>query len=302
MRIFMTGATGWVGSAVVPELLRAGHEVVGLARSDSGAATLAASGAVALLGELNDLDSLRRGAADSDGVIHLAFRHDIAFSPEGMVAAAEADRQAVDAMAEALAGSGRPLVIASGTPAVPGRGATERDESPVVGPTAQRGETARTVVAMAGRGIRSAVVRLPRSVHGDGDMHGFIPRLIQIARERGVSGYVGDGSSRWPAVHVLDAAHLFRIALEHAPAGSVLHSVGDEGVATREIADAIGRHLDVPTGSAPAQDFGFLGLVLANDQPASSLLTRQQLGWEPFQPGLIEDLDRGHYFAAVART
>lgn len=302
MRIFITGASGWIGSAVIPELLSAGHEVVGLARSDGAAAALEARGAQVLRGDLDDLGSLRRGAADSEGVIHLAFKHDIAFSPEGMVAAAHADRQALEAIADVLAGSDRPLVIASGTPAVPGRAATERDDPPAAGPAAPRGETAKAVVAMAGRGIRSAVVRLPRSVHGEGELHGFIPRLIEIARERGSAGYVGDGSSRWPAVHVLDAAHLFRLAVEGAPAGSVLHAVGDEGVATRDIAETIGRHLGVPASSAPAGDFGFLGLVLSNDQPASSLLTRELLGWEPVQPGLIEDMDRGHYFAVAART
>jgi nucleoside-diphosphate-sugar epimerase len=297
MRVFVTGASGWIGSAVVPELLSAGHTVVGLARSDASAARLQAAGAEVLRGDLDDLNLLHAGATNSDGVLHLAFKHDIAFSPGGMDAAATADRQAIDAIGDALADSDRPFVIASGTPAVPGRVATERDEPAVVGPVAARGENARAVVAMAARGVRSSVIRLPRSVHGEGDLHGFIPQLIGIAREKGVSGYVGDGSSRWPAVHVRDAAHLFRLAAEEAPAGSVLHAVGDEGVPTREIAAAIGGHLNLPTASVPAEDFGFLGMVFAGDQPASSATTCELLGWLPIQPGLIEDLDAGHYFA-----
>ena len=302
MRIFITGASGWIGSAVVPELLRSGHEVIALARSDDAAAKLVARGARVLRGDLDDLETLRAGAADSDGVIHLAFRHDIAFSPEGMVTAAAVDRRAVDAIALGLLGSGRPLVIASGTPAVPRRAATERDEPFAAGPAAARGATAQAVVALAARGVRSAVVRLPRSVHGEGELHGFIPRLIQIARDQGVSGYVADGSSRWPAVHVLDAAHLFRLAVESAPAGSVLHGVGDEGVPTREIAEAIGRHLGVPTASVAPDHFGFLGMVLAGDQSASSALTREMLAWAPVHPGLIEDLSLGHYFAVAPRV
>jgi nucleoside-diphosphate-sugar epimerase len=297
MRIFVTGASGWIGSSVVPELLGAGHEVVGLARSDASAAKVEAAGATVLRGDLDDLDTLRAGAASSDGVIHLAFKHDTAVSAEGMVAAASADRRAIDAIGETLAGCDRPFVIASGTPAIPGRVATERDRPAATGPMAARGENAQAVIALAARGVRSSVVGLPRSVHGEGDLHGFIPRLITIAREKGVSGYVGDGSSRWPAVHVRDAAHLFRLAVDAAPPGSVLHAVGDEGVPTHAIAEAIGRHLDVPTASVPAEDFGFLGMILAVDMPASSTLTGELLGWQPVQPGLIEDLDKGHYFA-----
>ena len=304
MRVFVTGASGWIGSAVVPELQRTGHQVVGLARSETAAAKLESAGVEVLRGDLDDLDSLRSGAEGSEGVIHLAFKHEIAFSPDGMAAAAASEGRAVEAFVEALAGSDRPLVIASGTPAVPGRLATERDEPPRVGPAAARGANAQAVVALAERGIRSSVVRLPRSVHGEGELHGFIPRLIAIAREKGVSGYVGEGSSRWPAVHVLDAAHLFCLALTVAPAGSVLHAVGDEGIPTREIATVIGRHLNLPVVSAPAEDFGFLGMVLSGDQPASSALTRELLGWRPVRPGLIADLELGHYFErseAVAR-
>jgi nucleoside-diphosphate-sugar epimerase len=293
MRVFVTGASGWIGSAVVPELLGAGHQVLGLARSDDSAAAIAAAGAEVLRGDLNDLDTLRAGASGSDGVIHLAFIHDFT----DFEASVTADRCAIETMGGALEGSGKPLVIASGTPALPGHVATERDESAPGSPVAGRMENARAVLGMAARGVRSSVVGLPRTVHGDGDRHGFIARLIGIARDTGVSGYVGDGSNRWPAVHVLDAAHLFRLAVERAPAGSRLHAVGDEGVPIRDIAEVISRHLNVPAASVPAGDLGFLGQVLSIDQPASATLTRELLGWRPVQPGLIEDMDKGHYFS-----
>jgi nucleoside-diphosphate-sugar epimerase len=292
MRIFVTGASGWIGSAVVPELIGAGHQVLGLARSDSSAAAVAGLGAEVLRGDLGDLETLRAGAAGSDGVIHLAFIHDFT----RMEAAMEADARAVDTLGAALEGSGKPLVAASGTPSVPGGVATERDEPAPVGFAAGRGVNARAVLSLAAREVRSSVVRLPRSVHGEGDRHGLISRLIGIDRDKGVSGYVGDGSSRWPAVHVLDAAHLFRLAVEQAEAGSVLHAVADEGVPVRDFAAVIGRHLDLPTASLPVEEFGFMGVILATDMPASSALTRELLGWRPVQPGLIEDLDKGHYF------
>jgi nucleoside-diphosphate-sugar epimerase len=292
MRVFVTGASGWIGSAVVPELLGAGHQVLGLARSDSSAATITAAGAEVLRGTLDDLDTLRAGAASCDAVIHLAFIHDFT----DFEASVGADRRAIESMGAALEGSGKPLVIASGTPAVPGQVATERDDSFPGSPAAARGANAQAALGLAGRGVRSSVVGLPRTVHGDGDKHGFIARLITIARDKGVSGYPGDGSSRWPAVHVLDAAHLFRLAIENAPAGSRLHAVGDEGVPVRDIAEVIARHLNLPTASVPAEDFGFLGYILAIDQPASAALTRELLGWRPVQPGLIEDMDKGHYF------
>jgi nucleoside-diphosphate-sugar epimerase len=300
VRVFITGASGWIGSAVVPELLKAGHQVVGLARSDDAAVKLEAAGAEVLRGDLDAPEILRAGAEDSDGVIHLAFKHDLASSTDGFAKAAASEGQSVAALGEALAGSKRPLVVASGTPALPGRVATESDEPGPVGPAALRGTNALATVALASRGVRSSVVRLPRSVHGEGDLHGFVPRLIAIAREKGVSGYVGDGSSRWPAAHVLDAAVLFRLALEKAPAGSVLHAVADEGIPTREIAEVIARNLNVPTAPAPTDQFGFLGMVLAADQPASSTQTRTLLGWRPVQPGLIADLEAGHYFALAA--
>jgi nucleoside-diphosphate-sugar epimerase len=293
MWVFVTGASGWIGSAVVPELLGAGHQVLGLARSDSSAAAIAAAGAEVLRGDLHDLDTLRTGAASSDGVIHLAFIHDFT----DFEASIGADRRAIETLNAALEDSGKPLVIASGTPAVPGRVATEGDESASGSPAAARVANAQAALDMAARGVRSSVVGLPRTVHGDGDRHGFIARMIGIARDSGVSGYVGDGSNRWPAVHVLDAAHLFRLAVEQAPAGSRLHAVGDEGVPIRDIAEVIGRHLNLPTASVQAEDFGWLGHILAIDQPASSAQTRALLGWQPVQPGLLEDLDKGHYFA-----
>ncbi|WP_134730787.1 SDR family oxidoreductase [Amycolatopsis nivea] len=291
MRVFVTGASGWVGSAVVPELLGAGHQVVGLARSESSAASLAKAGAEVLRGSLDDLDVLRTGAVESDGVVHLAFVHDFGQFEESIAA----DARAIETMGAALEGTGKPLVVTAGTPAVPGQVATERDQPPADSPAAARAANAALTLALAQRGVRSSVVGLPRSVHGEGD-HGFIGRLVDIAREKGVSGYVGDGSNRWPAVHVKDAARVYRLAVEQAPAGSMLHAVGDEGVPIHDIAEAIGRHLSLPTASAPAEDFGFLGGLLSIDQPASAALTRELLGWRPVEPGLIEDIDKGHYF------
>ncbi|MFD1659141.1 SDR family oxidoreductase [Streptomyces caeni] len=293
MRVFVTGASGWVGSAVVPELIGAGHQVLGLARSDSSAEVVAARGAEVLHGGLEDLDTLRAGAAGCDGVVHLAFGHDFSRFDESV----RTDARAVEVFGAALRDSGKPLVIASGTPAIPGTMATERDrpEFPPGSLMAGRAANARATLDLASRGVRSCVVGLPRTVHGEGDP-GFVSWLIADAREKGVAGYSGDGSNRWPAVHVADAGRLFRLALEQAPAGSMLHAVGDEGVPIRDIAEVIGRHLDLPTASRPAEDFGFLGAVLSIDQPASSALTRGLLGWHPVGPGLLEDLDKGHYF------
>ncbi len=306
MRVFVTGASGWIGSAVVSEFIGAGHQVTGLARSDASAAALTAAGAQVHRGTLDDLDGLRSAAAASDGVIHLAFKHDIAFSGD-FEGAADADRRAVETFGEALAGSDRPLVIASGTLGLAsGRVATERDghgSDPAVaawgsGPRT-RLATAELVLSLASRGVRSSVVRLPPTNHGDGD-NGFMAALVGIARDKGVSGYIGDGTNRWPAVHRLDSAHLFRLALEKAPAGSTLHAVADEGVPIRDIAEVIGRHLDLPVVSIAPEDaaghFSWLAGFLAADSPASSTLTRELLGWQPTPPGLIEDLDKGHYF------
>jgi len=305
MRVFVTGASGWIGSAVVPELIDAGHQVTGLARSDSSAAALTSAGAEVLRGTIDDLDTLRDAAAACDGVIHLAFKHDVAFSG-GFEAAAGADRRAVEAFGEALADSGRPFVIASGTLGlVPGRVATERDGLDPgfaahldEGPRTRLG-TAHLTLSLASRGVRSSVLRLPPTVHGDGD-HGFMATLAGIARDKGVSGYIGDGSNRWPAVHRFDAAHLFRLAVEQAPAGSVLHAVADEGVPIRAIAEVIGRHLGEPVAAIAPEDaaghFTWMSGFIGIDSPASSELTRELLGWQPVQPGLLDDLDKGHYF------
>jgi nucleoside-diphosphate-sugar epimerase len=304
MRIFVTGASGWIGSAVVPELTGAGHQVTGLARSEDSAAKLAAAGAQVQRGTLDDLDVLRTAAAASDGVIHLAFKHDIAFTGD-FQGAADADRRAVETFGEVLAGSGRPLVIASGTAwAAPGRVATERDghgpapEYMGGGPGTRHG-TAELTLSYADRGIRSVVLRLPPTVHGDGD-NGFMATIVAIAREKGVSAYIGDGANRWPAVHRLDAAHLFRLAVEEVPAGTTLHAVADQGVPIRDIAAVIGRHLGVPTASVAPGDaaghFTWLAAFLGLDIPASSTLTRELTGWQPTQPGLIDDLEKGHYF------
>ncbi len=299
MRVFVTGATGFIGSAVVRELIAAGHDVIGLARSDGAAGSLAAAGVRVQRGDLSDLESLRRGAAAADGVIHMAFNHD--FTVPRQVASA-ADRQAITAMAEALVGSDHPLVITSGTGLrAPGQLATE-DTAPIADPTG-RYASEQLALSYVERGVRASVVCLPPSVHGRGD-HGFVPMLIDIARAKGVAAYPGAGSNRWPAVHRLDAARLFRLAVESAPAGSRLHGVGDEGIPVREIAETIGERLGLPVTSIPVDSapshFGFLGAFFAVDCPASSALTQALLGWRPVEPGLIADLEQGHYFDSVA--
>jgi nucleoside-diphosphate-sugar epimerase len=289
MRVFVTGANGWIGSALVPELLDAGHQVVGLARSDAAAAAVEKMGAEVLRGDLDDLETLKTGAENADGVVHLAFGHDFS----RMDAAIRTDAAAVDAMTAVL--EGKPFVAASGTPFVAGRAATEQDEAVFGGPVAGRADIARAVLATADRGVRASLVRLPRSVHGEGDAHGLIARLVDAGRQKGVAAYVGDGTARWPAVHVLDAAHLFRLTLEQAPAGSVLHAVGDEGVAIRDVAEVVGRRLGLPVTSVEADELGFLGALLAIDQPASAERTRELLGWQPAHPGLLDDLEKGYY-------
>ena len=301
MRIFVTGATGFIGSAVVPELIGAGHQVVGFARSDRSADALAAAGAEVQRGSLDDLDSLHRAAAASDGVIHLAFKHDLAFSGN-FQSAADADLRAIETLGDALSGSERPLVIASGVLGIaPGRVATEQDRSGAeAGP---RAVSALATLALASRGVRSSVLRLAPTVHGEGDQ-GFVASLIGVARAKGVSGYVGDGSNRWPAVHVLDAAKLFRLALEKAPAGAVLHGVADEGVPVRTLAEVIGQHLGLPVVSISPDDagkhFGWLAGMIGADAPASSAQTRELLGWQPKRPELLDDLDQGHYFVTLS--
>ena len=277
MRVFVTGATGFIGSAIVRELLASGHQVLGLARSEEGAAKVQAAGAEVHRGSLEDLESLKSGAAATDGIIHTAFIHDFSNMP----AAGVTDRVAIETMGAVLAGSGRPLVIASGTAILgSGKKATEDDE-PAAGPGSHRSASEQVILDLAQQGVRSSVVRLPPSVHGDGD-HGFIPIIIGIAREKGVSAYVGDGHNLWPAVHRLDAARVFRLALEKGTPGARFHAIGDEGIPTRDIAAAIGRGLNLPVepGVAP-EHFGWMGRFFALDVPASATLTRERLGWTP---------------------
>ena len=292
MRIFVTGASGWIGSAVIPELINNGHHVLALARSDTSAKIVAERGAEVLRGELSDIDVLRKGALESDGVIHLAF-----VVPSVSEVATTIDAKAIETLATALAGTGKPMLITGGTLVTPGRTSTERDELIATGPIAARIGNMKVALAAAENGVRTCLVMLPRSVHGQGDRHGFVPQLIAAARAKGISGYVGGGANRWPAVHVKDAATLYRLAIEKSPAGAVLNTVGDEGVPVREIAETIGRHLGLPSRSLPAEDFsGMLAFILNADMPASSLITQELLGWKPIHAGLIEDIEMGHYF------
>ena len=298
MRVFVTGATGYIGSAIVGELLAAGHQVVGLARSDTAAATLLAAGALVHRGNLDDLDSLRSGAVASDGVIHTAFNN-LSLTTD-FAAAGQADLRAVEAIGAALEGSGKPFVVTSGTLALAmlGRLVTEEDVSD---PALPHGASENAAIALAERGVRSSVARLALSVHGEGGGKlSFVSSLIGIARAKGVSAFVGDGSNRWPAVHRLDAARLFRLAAEAAPAGSRLHGAGEEGVPFRDIAEAIGRQLKLPVASIEASDagahFGFLSAFVSADYPTSSKQTQELLGWRPQGPALIADIEQGHYF------
>ena len=292
MKVFVTGASGFIGSATVRELIASGHQVVGLARSDKSAASVAAAGAEVLRGDLDDLDSLRHGAAASDGVIHTAFIHDFS----NFAKAADADRCAIETIGTALAGSDRPFVVSAGAPGLTAGQVVTEDET-FVAPLRRFSEDA--ALLLSSQRVRVSVMRLPRSVHGEGD-HGFAAQLINIARSKGVAGYRGDGSYRWPAVHRLDTARLFRLALESAPAGTRLHAVADEAIPVRDIAGVIGRHLNLPVVSLPLSEaddhFGFLGRILAFDCPSSSALTQQRFGWHPEQRGLLADLEQGHYF------
>ena len=289
MRVFVTGGTGLIGSAVVAELLDNGHTVLALARSDASAQAVEAAGAEPLRGALADLDTLRAGAARAEGVIHLAFHHDFS-SPDTLARSVAEEGAALAALGEELVGSDRPFVTVAGTPAVPGRASVESDPVPAEGPVGGRGRAVASVLGLSSRGVRSSAVRLPRTVHNQGS-GGFAGLLTDIARRTGVSGYPGDGAQRWPAVHALDAAVLFRFALEQAEAGTSWHAVADEGDSVRDIATVIGRRLDLPVESVPAETFGPLGQIFASDQPSSSLYTRQALGWEPKHPSLLEDLE-----------
>jgi len=297
MRVFVTGATGFIGSAVVRELIDARHQVLGLARSDAGAKSLLAAGADVHRGSLEDLESLRSGAAAADGVIHTAFIHD--FSNYGP--AAEADRRAIETLGGVLVGSDRPLIVTSGTLLAQRQGSLATEEDAPNPSFPRKSEEA--VFALAARGVLASVLRLPPSVHGNRD-HGFVPRLVSIAREKGISAYIGDGLNRWPAVHRLDAARLYRLTLEKSSAAARYHGVADEGIPTRAIAEVIGRHLNVPVASKSREEaadhFGWIAMFFAMDGPASSAQTQERLGWQPAEPGLIADLNLEHYFEHTA--
>ncbi len=296
MRVFLTGANGWVGSAIVRDLLDAGHAVVGLVRSKEKGEALAAAGGTPLLGSLRDLDVIRQGAGDADGIIHTAFGLDIS----KIVALAEEDRQAIETFGEVFAGSDRPIVVTSGVGLLP-PGETFREDSPrpPVIPAFPRASE-QTAFALAERGVRASVVRLPRSTHGVGERHGFVPMLAAVAREKGVSAYVGDGQNLWPSVHRLDAARVFRLALERGARNTAFHAIAEEGVPFRRIAEAIGRQVGVPTKSLTPEEaeahFGGLAMWVAGNGPASSERTRAVLGWEPREVGLISDIDRPDYY------
>jgi nucleoside-diphosphate-sugar epimerase len=293
MKAFVTGATGFVGSAVVQELIKAGHQVLALARSEDAAATIAAAGADVHRGSLEDLESLRSGAAAADGVIHMAFIHDFTnYAP-----AAEKDARAIETLGGALAGSKHPLIVTSGTLLLQRQGPLATEEDAPIPSFPRKSEQA--AAALAPRGVHVNLLRLPPSVHGDGD-HGFVPALIKLARKKGESAYLGDGLNRWPAVHRLDAARLYRLVLENGSAGANYHAIGDEGVPFKEIAGMIGRRLGVPVVSKSAEQaanhFGWLGHFVGMDSPASSKLTEDKLEWRPKHPGIIADLERGAYF------
>jgi nucleoside-diphosphate-sugar epimerase len=297
MKVFVTGASGWIGSATVAELLAGGHEVTGLVRSEASADRLRSAGATPLAGDLDDLDSIRRGAAGADAVIHLANKHDWSDPANSN----RAERASVETIAETLLGSDRPFLFASGVAFAPGRVVTEDDRDTPSGPDAPRGGSEALAMDYAERGVHSVSLRFAPTVHGAGD-HGFIAQIVRAARERGVSGYVGDGANRWPAVHVADAARLVARALGSAPAGSVVHAVAEEGVPARDIAEAIGSGLGLGVESIEpdraVEHFGWIGRFFALDLPASSAATRARFGWTPTAPTLLEDLAGGSYFAA----
>jgi len=289
MYVFVTGGTGTIGSAVVAELLGHGHTVLALARSDGSAQAIKDAGAEPLRGGLGDLDILRVGAAQADGVISLAFGRDYS-SSEALAASIAEESAAMSALGQELTGSDKPIVTVSGTPWVAGRTSTEADQVPTDGPVGARGRSQTALLELASRGVRASAVRMPRTVHNQGQ-GGFAGLLTDAARRTGVAGYPGDGAQRWPAVHALDAAVLFRLALESAPAGTAWHAVADEGDAVRDIATVIGRRLSLPAQSVPEETFGPFGAIFAMDQPSSSTYTREALSWEPTHPGLLEDLE-----------
>ncbi|MBO9556246.1 SDR family oxidoreductase [Cellulomonas sp.] len=298
MRIFVTGASGWVGSSVVDELLAAGHDVTGLARSDASAAALDRRGVAVHRGDLDDPGSLRAAAEAADAVVHLAFKHDFT----DYAGAGRTERAVVEAFGDALAGTGKTFMLASGLAGAGlGRPLTERDPSPHVGPDALRGGSEALALSFVDRGIRPVALRFAPTVHGEGD-HGFVAQLVRVARETGVAAYVGDGTSRWAAVHRLDNARMVRLALDKAAAGSAVHGVAEEGVPSRAIAEAIGRGLGLPVVSVAPEDalahFGWIGGFFSLDVTASSDVTRETLGWDPTHPTLLEDLDAGYYFRA----
>ncbi len=301
MRIFVTGASGWIGSAVTAELLAHQHQVVGLARSDRAAEAVAATGAEVVRGDIQDLDVLRAAAGDSEGVVHLAFRHDVAFGQGDFDTAVNSNQVAIEAFGEVLAGTDRPLVIASGVAGLSqdGEVATEEARPEPFPGAGGRIANERTALALAEQGVRAMSARFAPTVHGDGD-GGFIKQIVEGDRAHGRAGYVGDGAARWSAVHRSDAARLVRLGVEHAPAGSVLHAVAEEGVAMRDIAEAIARGLGVPTESLTAEQaeeqFGPIGRFVALDLPASSAITRRLLDWTPSGPTLVADIEQGHYF------
>ncbi|MBD2701240.1 SDR family oxidoreductase [Spirosoma sp. BT702] len=294
MRVFITGASGFIGSAIVQELLNARYQVVGLARSEESAQSLTKAGANVVRGTLEDLDSLKRGATYADGVIHTAFIHDFS----NYAAAAETDKHAIEAIGSVLAGSDRPLIVTGGILGLrtDGNFITENDPAPGF-PRASEA----AAMSLAEAGVRASVIRLPPSVHDAGD-YGFIPYIINTARKKGVSAYVGDGGNRWPAVHRLDAAHLFRLALEKGATGARYNAIGDEGIPVREIAEVIGKYLNVPvvsiTPEEAATHFDWMGRFITFDSPATAIITKEQLDWEPTHPGLIDDLHKGHYFGS----
>jgi nucleoside-diphosphate-sugar epimerase len=289
MHVFVTGGTGTIGTAVIAELLGHGHTVLALARSERSAQSLADAGAQPLRGGLGDLDILRTGVAQADGVISLAFGRDYS-SPEALAASIAEESAAMAALGQEVIGTDKPIVTVSGTPWIPGRASTEADQVPTDGPVGERGRSVIALLELASRGVRASAVRMPRTVHNQGQ-GGFAGLLTEAARRTGIAGYPGDGTQRWPAVHALDAAVLFRLALESAPAGTAWHAVADEGDAVRDIATTIGRRLGLPVQSVPEETFGPFGAIFAMDQPASSTHTRHTLNWNPTHPGLLDDLE-----------